>query len=123
MSVKEIGLIWITVKDLEKAIEFYTKVVGLKVVERSDEWKWAELAGHDGGSRLGLGEECSEMEMRAGQNAVVTLTVDSIDKTLKEVGAKVKLLGDVQVIPGHVKMQLCADSDGNLFQYVELLHK
>ena len=47
----------IRVKNLEESIEFYTKVLGMKVIERGEvketEGKTAVLVSEDGGPRLG----------------------------------------------------------------------
>jgi len=124
MAVKAINLSWITVKDFKKAIQYYTDVVGLKVDEISEEWGWAELSGHEGGAVLGIAAENEENPIKAGTNAVVTMTVESLETTCKELkGQGVELLGEVHEVPGHVKMQLCCDPDGNLFHIVEMIEE
>lgn len=121
MKVIGMNLAWIVVKDLEAAITFYTDVVGLTLREKSLEHHWAELSGPDGFT-LGLAQESSHMELRAGSNAVVTITVEDIvvakNFYLKK-GAK--MLGDIIEVPGHVKMQTFIDKDGNTLQLVQLL--
>ena len=62
-------------------------------------------------------------KVKAGQNAVVTFTVDNLDKAKKEMVKKgAKCEGDIIEIPGHVKMQMVIDSDGNRFQMCEMLN-
>lgn len=123
MQVKEIGLSWIVVKNVKAAVEFYQKVVGLKLVEFNEEFGWAELEGYEGGARLGIAQENPQEKVKAGQNAVVTFTVSNLEKTKSEMlKKKVKLEGDVIEVPGHVKMQTIVDGDGNRFQICELLH-
>lgn len=120
-QVNGIHLIWIVVTNLEEAIQYYTKVVGLKLMEHSKEYGWAELAGVDG-SRLGIAEANKEMETKAGSNAVVSLTVDNLDEIKAEYKKKgVSLVGDTMEVPGHVKLQSFKDKDGNLFQLAEKL--
>lgn len=121
--VKSIGLAWIVVKDLKKAIKFYTEVVGLELKEVQEEFGWAELEGRNGdGAKLGIAVENDIDNMKPGSNAVVTMTVDNLDKAVKEMHKKgVKLEGGVMEIPGQVKLQTMKDSDGNHFQLVELL--
>lgn len=120
MSVKNIGLAWITVKDLKKAIKFYTEVVGLVLSNVSEEFGWAELHGSEGGARLGI---CQEQDSAvAGQNAVMTYTVESLEKAIYAMQHKgARLVGEVVEVPGHVKMQTMVDEDNNQFQMVELL--
>lgn len=115
-------LAWIVVNDLDKAIHFFTEVVGLKVLQRSDEWGWAELGGPDGGSELGIALASMEMHVKPGQNAIMTFDVADILKSKSEMSKKgAKLLGDIIEVPGHVKLQFFQDPDGNLFQLVQQL--
>ena len=122
MRIKSIGLAWIVVKDLKKAIKFYTETVGLKLMEEHESYGWAELQGHEEGARLGIAQLNSEEAIQPGSNAVVTFTVENIEEAisdLKKNGAK--FLGAIQEVPGHVKMQSVVDSDGNHFQIVQKL--
>lgn len=123
MQVKEIGLSWIVVKDIEAAVRYYTEVVGLNLLEFNEEYGWAELQGYDGGAVLGIAQENSEEAMPAGQNAVVTFTVEDIEEAKLELFEKgANFEGDILEVPGHVKMQTVIDSDGNRFQLCEVLH-
>lgn len=123
MKIKGIELSWITVSDIKKAIKFYTEVVGLKLCEFQEEFGWAELSGPEG-ARLGIAQASSHMDEKPGSNAVVTITVDNIDKTCHELKSKnVRLIGDILEVPGQVKMQTFRDADGNTFQMCEILDK
>jgi len=122
MEVLSIDLSWIVVKDLKKAIKYYTEVVGLKLMEHNEEYHWAELQGHQGGARLGIAQECDMEEVKPGQNAVVTFRVDNIEDALEEMKKKgAACVGKLFEVPGHVKMQTVQDTDGNRFQMVEVL--
>lgn len=125
MAIKSIGLAWIVVKDFKSAIKFYTHVVGLKLHEINEEFGWAELAGNDGdGAILGIARESNDEAIRAGQNAVITLSVDDIAKAKQDLAKKgAKMVGDIIEIPGHVKMQTIVDADGNHMQLVQQLGK
>ena len=123
MKVKEIGLIWIVVKDVKAAVSYYTDIVGLKLMEFNEQYGWAELEGHEGGTRMGIAQENPQEKITAGQNAVITFTVEDLEKVKAEMVKKgAKCEGDVIEIPGHVKMQTLSDLDGNRFQICELLH-
>lgn len=114
----KIKLTWIVVEDLDKAVNFYTKVVGLELRNKSDMFKWAELIGEDG-CALGIAQTDSPPP---GSNAIVTLTVDDIEESKAELELQdVKMLGDIVEVPGHVKMQMFIDPDGNHLQLVEQL--
>ncbi len=123
METKAVELVWIVVKDLKKAVKFYTETAGLKLDVLNEEYGWAELHGHQGGAKLGIAEEKDQPNsLKPGQNACVTLTVKNLVKALKHLKAKqAKCIGKVQEIPGHVKMQMVSDADGNVFQVVEKL--
>ena len=122
MKPRGIELGWIVVKDINAAIKFYTDVVGLKLHEHNKDFGWAELSGPEG-SRLGIAQYSAEhSDMKAGSNAVLTLTVDDIQKAREDLlKQKANLIGDVMEIPGEVKMQTFKDADGNTFQLCELL--
>jgi len=123
MKAKGIFLSWIVVKDIKKAIQFYTEVVGLQLNEHHPEYNWAELSG-EGGARLGIAAECPQMAEKAGINAVMTISVDDIEKAkahFKQKGAK--LVGETIEVPGIVKMQNFEDADGNQMQIVQTLNQ
>jgi predicted enzyme related to lactoylglutathione lyase len=116
-----IHLSWIVVKDLEASIKFYTEIAGFTLKNQSPEYGWAELAGADG-SRLGIASESPKSEVKAGSNTITTFTVNDIDEAIalfKE--KKVQLVGEIQEVPGHVKMQTFTDEDGNTMQIVQKL--
>lgn len=125
MRAKTMGLAWITVNDFKKAIQFYTEVVGLKLVEMHEEWGWAELEGHEGGARLGIAQHQPDgcpHPVQPGQNAVLSFTVDNVDQARKDLEKKgATLIGPIEEVPGHVKMQLVRDVDGNYLNVVECL--
>jgi predicted enzyme related to lactoylglutathione lyase len=124
MNLKSMNLAWIVVNDLKKAIQFYTQTVGLKLMECNEQFGWAELEGNEGGARVGLAQVQlkSEDNVQPGQNAILTFTVQSLEKAIAELLKKgAKLIGGVEEVPGHVKLQAVSDIDGNRFQLVEIL--
>ncbi|MBA3957589.1 MAG: VOC family protein [Parachlamydiaceae bacterium] len=122
MTVKGMHLSWIVVSDLKKAKKFFTESVGLQIAEAHDEMGWIELKGKEGGSILGIAQATDQEPIKAGSNAVVTLTVDNLEQACSQFAKSgVRLVGTIQEIPGHVKMQLFEDLDGNKFQLVQIL--
>ena len=118
--LKSADLAWITVSDFKKARKFFTETLGLKELSCYEEMGWAELQGLNGGSMLGIAGEKGELP--AGSNAIITFTVDNVDATIAEFKKKnVQLIGEVIEVPGHVKMQMFTDLDGNKFQIVQML--
>lgn len=123
MKMQGIFLSWIVVKDLKAAIKFYTEIVGLELKNVSEELGWAELSGPHG-TMLGIAQENPKEKVKAGSNAVVTISVDNIVSAKEEIAKKgARLLGDVIEVPGEVKLQTFVDSDGNMLQLVELIRK
>lgn len=119
MAVKTIAMSWISVADVNKTKEFFTKNFGLKVACDTPEFGWAELAA-ESGARLGVGQENPKDGIKAGSNAIVCLTVENLSATIDKLKANnVTLIGDIVEVPGHVKMQLIQDLDGNLFHVVQ----
>lgn len=122
MVVKSTELCWLVVKDLKQAVEFYTKTLGLTLLNLTEEHGWAELQGKEGGTMIGLCQDSDHMEVKPGFNAVMTFTVDDIDQAIKELATRgVKFIGPVIEVPGHVKMQDFFDKDNNRFQLVQQL--
>lgn len=128
MEIKGLHLGWIIVKDHAKSKEFFKKL-GLKLTSEDSNYGWAEFSGsEEGGALLGVGQEspdCSEYgNLKAGMNAVMTMTVDDIVKAKAELEAQgVKFIGDIIEVPGHVKMATFVDPDNNMFQLVQILHE
>ncbi len=121
MTIKGLDLCWIVVENLNDAISYYTKVIGLSLREHHEQFGWAELEGARG-ARLGLAQADEKMGMKAGVNAVFTLSVENLEAKCSELeAAGVRMIGDVMEVPGEVRMQLCADKDGNQFQLIEQL--
>ncbi|HEV8051813.1 MAG TPA: VOC family protein [Parachlamydiaceae bacterium] len=121
MQTQGIFLSWIVVKDVPKAIQFYTEVAGLKLKEYHKEFGWAELSGPSG-CLLGIAQENAEESVKAGGNAVITITVDDIETAKTHFAEKgADLIGETLEIPGHVKLQTFVDVDGNTLQLVENL--
>lgn len=125
MAIKSIDLAWIVVKDLKKAVHFYTEILGLQLRECHEEFGWAELQGHDGGALLGIAQASAHQpDLRPGENAFVTFSVEDLEASKNEMMQRgVQCIGDVQEVPEHVKMQMIIDADGNRFQLVQVLSK
>lgn len=121
MKILGIFLNWIVVENLDKAVQFYTEIVGLKLNSLCKDYGWAELSGPEGG-RLGIAVQNPKENIKAGTNAVLTITIDDIQKGRDELKNKgVRLLGEIMEIPGEVKLQTFLDIDGNMAQLVEKL--
>lgn len=119
---KSFDLAWIVVKDIKKAVKFYTETVGLKLLKLHEEFGWAELQGPNGGAMLGIAQENANDPYKAGTNACLTFTVENLEisrDSFLQKGAK--FIGEIIEVPGHVKMLTGVDGDGNHFQLAQML--
>lgn len=138
MAIKAMNLVWITVSNLEKAEKFFTQSVGLPLKFADREHGWLEFSFAPEGFRLGVaqsqeGDACCGQESEkekccrpegAGSNAVVTLEVDDIGASKKELESKgVTFSTPIMEFPGHVRLATFGDPDGNQFQLVQMLGK
>jgi len=121
MAIKKIGLSWIAVSDFKKSEDFFVRILGLKVNNKSSEYGWLELTGMNGGAVLGVGEAMEQD--KAGSNAVITFTVDNIEDTKQGLEDKGVKVSEVMEVPGHVKLANFVDYDGNMFQLAEEITK
>lgn len=125
--IKNMGLAWISVADIQQSKKFFTDVLGLQISSDSAEYGWLELKASGDTFLLGVGQAQDDKKegcgsVLPGHNAIVTMTVDDLIKVKAILAQKsVKMLGDIIEVPGHVKMQLFADLDGNKFQLVQML--
>ncbi|SPJ31614.1 unnamed protein product [Candidatus Protochlamydia amoebophila UWE25] len=114
-------LAWITVSNINSAIKFYTEIMGFELREFNEHFGWAELSGKEG-ARLGLAQANADFGYKPGTNAIVTITVDNIEKAREELEHKqVNLIDGIIEIPGEVKLQTFTDVDGNIFQLCQRL--
>lgn len=114
-------LSWIVVKDFKSAIRFYTEVLGFSIQSETPEYGWAELSGPEG-AIVALAQENPSAPYKAGINAIITITVKDINTARRALfDAGTKLHGEIEEIPGHVKMQTFEDADGNILQLAEKL--
>ena len=95
--------------------------MGLKVMDLNEQYGWAELQAKSG-IRLGVAQHQSGMPLSAGQNAVTTFTVENLQEARASMAKKgVVCIGEIQEVPGHVRLQLVRDLDGNHLQLAQML--
>ena len=124
MKIKNMELGWISVYDLARSKQFFTETLGLELGHSNEAHGWLELKTATAGFWLGVGKYTKEANgpIVPGSNTVLTMTVDDLLATKAELEAKkVVFVGEILEIPGHVKMALFQDPDGNHFQLVERL--
>lgn len=124
MKVKSARFSWFVASDLKRTKKFFTETLGMKLHTDDEQFKWIELGSESEASCFGVAEYDEKCLMKPGQNAIITLSVDNIEEAREELLKKgVKIIGEIEEVPGHVKMQTFTDPDGNLFQLIEILGK
>jgi catechol 2,3-dioxygenase-like lactoylglutathione lyase family enzyme len=137
MALKRISLVWIYVTSWSRAVDFYTRTLGLKLRFESPN-EWAELSVGEGHPTFGLhawhpegknGVRGAE-EIPRGGGATVTFEVESLSE---QMGTLVKrgvqfISGreghdaqGVHDIPNHGRLATFHDPDGNRLQLFEPL--
>ena len=101
------------VRDMTASIAWYERVMQCKLLYRADEIGWCELATPMPGVNIGL----SEVEaVTQGGGATNVFEVADIDAAKAHLDAEgVRQDGDIQHIPGLVKLITFYDPDGNAF--------
>lgn len=116
MSI-EFSLAWYPVKDLEKAKQFYSEVLGLKNTFEME--GWAEFSHTEGGAAVALSQDPRN---QGEGRATVVLKVDDLDFARKELrGRGVKFEGRVEEVPGVVRIATFRDPSGNRLQLAQVL--
>ena len=115
-----------TVKNLESAKHLFVDLLGLELKDYAPEYNWMEIGGEQG-SLLGIGQESTEcgaadIKQAAGQHAWVSISVDDVVATKKHLQDNgIEFIGEIFEVPGHVKMALFEDQDGNRFWITQKL--
>jgi len=95
------------VQDMERAVDFYRNVLGLKILFRGKEWSEFEI----GGQRLALHKAASPCT--TGGGAVVSLQAKPIEDTMEQLKKRgVRFVAELQVFP-YGKLAAFLDSEEN----------
>ncbi len=103
----------LTVSDIKKTKHLLVDILGLECTEHAEEYNWMEFKGEDGGY-IGAGQPCGE-GMKAGVNASLSISVDNIEEAKAHLESHGVTVGEINEIPGHVKLAPFKDEDGNEF--------
>jgi predicted enzyme related to lactoylglutathione lyase len=112
MSVSGVAAVWVPVQDMQRAIDFYERTLGLTVQKQDDDW--AEVDAN--GLRVGLNGRESE-GARDGGGAVISFQPEN---DIEE--AKQQLEADGVAFPGEIsdhpwgRIATFKDSEGNDLQ-------
>jgi len=112
----EMSVAWYEVDDFAKAKRFYGDTLGLqKVLEMDD---WVEFSHAKNAPSIGL----FRVDKLTRCGATVVLRVDNLDKTRATLLSQgVEFEGDVEEIPGMVRLATFKDPAGNRLQLCQVL--
>jgi catechol 2,3-dioxygenase-like lactoylglutathione lyase family enzyme len=110
--VDRIQSVFFYVSDMERAVAFYEDLLGLRLVERGDEWSALDC----GGVRLGLHR--SDAPPGGESGAVVSFRVADAAAAVERLRAGGANVGDVQREPFGLLVHL-EDPDGNALRLVQ----
>ncbi len=106
-----------SVRDLEKAIQWYSDHLGFTHLYTKDEMGWCEMATPIKGVKMGL-SQVEEVEPKGG--ATLTWGVQDIDKARSALESRdVPFDGDTIRVPGMVALATFYDPDGNKMMLYE----
>jgi catechol 2,3-dioxygenase-like lactoylglutathione lyase family enzyme len=104
-------LVQLGVSNLDRAIRFYTRVLGFELTERRDDLKFAHIATNVPGLQIGLNEIA---DPSGTGSAVLNISVKDVSVARKTLEARgIVFRGETVVIPGKVALAPFADPDGN----------
>jgi catechol 2,3-dioxygenase-like lactoylglutathione lyase family enzyme len=107
-------LIQLSVSDLDRAIRFYTDVLGFELTERRDDLRFAHLDTNVPGLQIGLN---AVAEPKGTGSAVLNISVVEVAAARQVLEARgVSFRGATVIIPGKVALAAFADPDGNLLR-------
>ena len=105
------------IADLEPARRFYTETLGMPVSFEMP--GWVEFGGGDGRAAIAVCQMPPEQGL-AGARPV--LQVKNLDESIALLRSRgVEFVGEVETIPGVVRLISFRDAAGNVLQMVELL--
>lgn len=109
------------VRNLDAAIDWYQSVLGFRLLYRVDEIAWCELSTGVPGVNVGLSQ--NESVAQGGGATNVWGVKDIVAAKAHLDSHQVRQDGDIQVIPGLVKLVTFYDPDGNAMMLAESLAK
>jgi CreA protein len=108
-------LIQLGVKDLDRAIRFYTDVLEFELTERRDDLHFAHLDTNVDGLEIGLSEQA---EPKGSGSVLLNIGVKDVATARAALEARgVVFRRPTIVIPGKVALAEFTDPDGNLLRF------
>ncbi len=114
---------WVTiyVKDLEKSLDFYNGIFGLRISSLTEEIKMAML-GEDDEPKLEILQTEEDIDTSANLGFCIGLEVESLEETKKVLEENnIELLRDVVSPAPYIKFMFVKDPDGYEVQLIEFI--
>ncbi|WP_422344255.1 VOC family protein [Parasphingorhabdus sp.] len=105
------------VSDIDASIEWYRNILNFELLYKNEEIAWGEMSTGLANVNLGL-SQVETVEKGGGATPVWGVT-DIVEAKASLDAAKVKQDGDIQHIPGLVKLLTFYDPDGNAMMFFE----
>lgn len=107
--------------DMNRAIDWYKKMLGFELMYRVDEIGWCEMTTPVNNVTVGI-SQVEKPEVKGG--ATLVFGVSDIDAARKEIESKgVKFDGDTMTIDGMVRLATFFDGDGNKYMFSQNLQR
>lgn len=107
------------VTSLDRSIAWYQEVLGFTLLYRAEEIGWCELATHMPGVNVGLSENRDVPQGGGATNVWSVTNVEAAKAHLDTHG--VQQDGEIQTIPGLVRLLTFYDPDGNAMMFAQSL--
>jgi predicted enzyme related to lactoylglutathione lyase len=108
-------LVQLGVKDLDRAIRFYTETLGFELTERRDDLRFAHVSTNVPGLEIGLSEQA---EPRGSGSLLLNIGVADVAAARRALERRgVAFARPTVVIPGKVALAEFSDPDGNRLRF------
>ena len=118
MNVKKVGNVILAVKDLDKSVEFYNKILGMPIKNRRE--NWVDLG--QGGALLSLhpaDESSPHLGTSVDNGVLIGLLVGDVTSAVEELKSKnVKVHRDIQQREAGINV-IILDPDGYMISLFE----
>jgi catechol 2,3-dioxygenase-like lactoylglutathione lyase family enzyme len=114
--ISHVWAVTLTVADLERAVRFYEKTLGL-----AKKYQFGDYAGFDcGGTEIGLRTWGGLARPRQGEPCI-DLAVDSVDRAFEALSASgVEFVKEPEDVQWGARIAVFTDPDGNTLQLTEI---
>ena len=115
IKYRPVLLVQLGVKDLDRAVRFYTETLGFVVTERRDDLQFAHLSTNVEGLEIGLSQQ---LEPLGSGSVLLNIGVADVQSARHAIESKgITFARPTIVIPGKVALAEFTDPDGNRLRF------